>query len=129
MCQNFGRNDGRGVKTKRQGEEMKIRFHEKLYSDDISDRKLRSIKKKVAMRSPKLKLYLVTLPLGSQGILEVYWYPELLQKVYRNMKSELVVVGVANDRDAAFELVRQIISEISIQEAYVPVKEFFEEYR
>ncbi|MDE6433479.1 MAG: hypothetical protein K2L07_04550 [Lachnospiraceae bacterium] len=108
---------------------MKIRFHEKLYSDDISDRKLRSIKKKVAMRSTKLKLYLVTLPLGKQGILEVYWYPELLQKVYRNMKSELVVVGVANDRDAAFELVRQIISEISIQEAYVPVKEFFEEYR
>lgn len=108
---------------------MRIRFHEKLYSDDISDRKLRSIKKKVAMRSPKLNLYLVTLPLGNQGILEVYWYPELLQKAYRSMKGELVVVGVANDRDTAFELVRQIISEIGVQEVSIPVEEFFEGYR
>lgn len=108
---------------------MKIRFHEKLYSDDISDRKLGFIKKKVALRSPKLNLYLVTLPLGSQGILEVYWYPELLQKAYRKMTGELVVVGVAYDRDTAFELVWQIVSEIGVQEAHVPVKEFFEEYR
>lgn len=108
---------------------MKIRFHEKLYSDDISDRKLFAIKKKVALRSPKLRLYLVTLPLGSQGILEIYWYPELLQKIYREMTGELVVVGVAYDRDTAFRLVSQIIEEIGVQEARIPVKEFFEEYR
>lgn len=108
---------------------MKIRFHEKLYSDDISDRKLFDIKKKVALRSPKLKLYLVTLPLGNQGILEIYWYPELLQKMYRKMTCELVVVGVAYNRDTAFQLVSQIIAEIGVQEARIPVKDFFEEYR
>lgn len=108
---------------------MRIRFHEKLYSDGISDRKLAAIKKKVAYRSPKLRLFLITLPLGGQGIMEVYWYPELLQKVYRKMKVELVVVGVARDRDSAFELVEHIISDIGVQEDGISVKRFFEESR
>lgn len=108
---------------------MKIRFHKKLYRDDISDRKLASIKKRVTMKLPGLKLYFITLPLGSQGILEVYWYPELLQKVYRKMDGELVVVGMAYDRDTAFLLIERIISEIGVQENGIPVKEFFEENR
>lgn len=108
---------------------MRIRFHEKLYSDGISDRRLSSIKKKVEKGFPKLKLFLITLPLNSQGILEVYWYPELLQEVYRKVTGELVVVGVAYDRNAAFELIEQIISEIGVQGDYIPVKEFFEESR
>ncbi|MDD6070191.1 MAG: hypothetical protein PUC12_05155 [Clostridiales bacterium] len=108
---------------------MRIRFHEKLYSDGISDRRLSFIKKKVAKASPKLNLFLITLPFGKQGILEVYWYPELLQEVYRKITDELVVVGVAYDRNAAFELIEQIISEVGVQGEYIPVKEFFEESR
>ena len=108
---------------------MRIRFHEKLYTDDISNRQLASIKKKVALHSPRLRLYLVTLPFGNQGILEVYWYPELLQKIYRKMNGEIVVVGVARDRDTAFLLIERIISEIGVQENHIPVREFFEENR
>ena len=108
---------------------MRIRFHEKLYSDGISDRRLAALRKKVARWSPKLNLFLITLPLGKQGVLEIYWYPELLQKVYRQMEGELVVVGMAYDRNTAFELIRQIISEIGVQGECIPVKEFFEESR
>ena len=74
---------------------MDIRFHEKLYKYKISARGLASMKRKIKKGSLRLNLFLVTLPVGTQGILEVYWYPELLQTFYRQIEEELIVVGIA----------------------------------
>ena len=106
---------------------MNIRFHEKLYIDDISDKKLVSIKKKIRKKSPKLNLYLITLPIGNQGILEVYWYPELLQHFYQKMHTEVIVVGLAGSRDEAFDIIQKIVIEIGLRENKIPVDEFFKE--
>lgn len=104
---------------------MDIRIHEQLYSEGISDRKLTSYKKKLKKKSPKLDLFLVTLPLGNEGLLEVYWYPELLQKHYLRMEQELVVVGIATDRDMAFHLVEQIVSDAGVENGNIPIKDYF----
>jgi len=104
---------------------MEIRIHEQLYSEGISERKLTSYKKKLEKKSPKLDLFLVTLPLGNEGLLEVYWYPELLQKHYQIMELELVVVGIANARDAAFHLIEQIIMDAGIENGNIPIKDYF----
>ena len=109
----------------KEGECMDIRIHEQLYSDGISDRKLASFKKKIKNKSPKLDLFLVTLPLGQEGLLEVYWYPELLQKHYMQMKQELVVVGIATSRDEAFHLIEQIVLDVGIEDGHVPIKDYF----
>ncbi len=106
---------------------MNIRFHEKLYIDDISDKKIASIKKKIKKGFPKLNLYLITLPIGNQGILEVYWYPELLQNFYRKMKKELIVVGLAGSKEEAFEMIQRIVTEIGLQGNKIPVDKFFKE--
>ena len=106
---------------------MNIRFHEKLYIDDISDKQLVSIKKKIQRKSPKLNLYLITLPVGNQGILEVYWYPELLQYFYQKMYTEIIVVGLAGSREEAFNIIRKIVIEIGLQENKISVDEFFKE--
>lgn len=127
MCQDFRRNDGRGIGDLGQGDGMNIRFHEKLYIDDISDKKLASIKKKIKRRFPKLNLYLITLPIGNQGILEIYWYPELLQNFYRRMKKELIVVGVATSREEAFEMIQRIVTEVGLHGNKIPVDKFFKE--
>lgn len=103
---------------------MNIRFHEKLYSD-FSDRKLASIKKKIQKKSPKLNLFLVTLPIGRQGILEVYWYTELLQSFYQKLDKEVVVVGLAADREEAFSLIETIITDIGLHDGKIPINEFF----
>ena len=105
---------------------MNIRFHEKLYTD-MSGKKLTSIKKKVRRKSTKLNLFLITLPLGNQGILEIYWYPELLQKFYQKMNVEVIVVGLANSREQAFKTIEKIVTEIGLQDGNIPVKEFFKE--
>lgn len=106
---------------------MEIRFHEKLYKDKISDFQLAGIRRKIKKRSPKLDLFLITLPIGSQGMLEIYWYPELLQSFYQQMERELIVVGVAWTRDSAFSLVRQIVEEAGNASGDISMKDFFEE--
>lgn len=106
---------------------MKIRFHEKLYKDKISDFQLAAIHRKIKRRSPKLNLFLIALPIGNQGILEIYWYPELLQSVYRHMDVELIVVGLAHNRENAFQLIEQILEEAGFAEGNISVRDFFEE--
>ncbi len=106
---------------------MKIRFHKKLYQGDMSDKRLASIKRKVKWRSKKLNVFLITLPISNQGVLEIYWYPELLQKVYRSMEDELVVVGVAGTRKKAFQVIQMIIEDIGVGENGIPVRTYFEE--
>lgn len=106
---------------------MKIRFHEKLYRDKISDFQVAAIHRKIKRRSPKLNLFLITLPIGNQGILEIYWYPELLQSVYQNMDAELVVVGLAHSRESAFRLIEQILEEAGFAEGNNSIRNFFEE--
>lgn len=106
---------------------MDIRFHKKLYKHKISARELASIKRKMRKGSLRLNLFLVTLPIGSQGILEVYWYPELLQTFYQQMKRELIVVGIAKSREEAFQLVEQIITDAGFQEENIRIDAFFKE--
>ena len=106
---------------------MDIRFHEKFYTDGLSDKKLASIKKKIKRKSPKINLFLITLPVGKQGILEIYWYPELLQSFYQNMELEMTVGGIARSRETAFELLKTVIKDIGYDNGQIPVKQFFKE--
>lgn len=107
---------------------MKIRFHKQLYSTGISKLRLFAIKKGILGKIPKLSVFLVTLPLGNQGLLEIYWYPELLQKAYQTLDEELVVVGMASSREDAFDLVEQIVSKVGVVEGQIPVDSFFKEH-
>lgn len=111
------------------GDCMEIRFHEKLYKDKISELQMMSIRRKVRSGSSKLNLFLITLPMNGQGVLEIYWYPELLQDLYRKMDVELVVVGLAWNRKSAFRLVKRIVEEVNLSEAGTSVRGFFEENR
>ena len=106
---------------------MDIRFHEKLYTDGLSDKKLASAKKKIKRKSPKINLFLITLPVGKQGILEIYWYPELLQSFYQNMDIEMTVVGIARSRETAFELIKMMIKDIGCEKGQIPIEQFFKE--
>ncbi len=107
---------------------MEILFSKKMYSsDNLSEKKIVSIKKKIRKWSPKLNLFLITLPIGNQGILEIYWYPELLQSFYREMDETVMVVGMSKSRDKAFELIEQIVKDIGVQDGGIPVNDFFKE--
>lgn len=107
---------------------MDIIFHEKLYRDGISDRKLKRICNKIRKGSVKLDLFLITLPLNDNGVLEIYWYPELLQKAYRELNKTLTIVGIAGSREEAFSLVEDIITDVGWQTGDIPIAQYFKEF-
>lgn len=107
---------------------MNIRFHKRLYSSHMSKWKLISIQNKIKRHSKKLAVFLITLPIGNQGMMEIYWYPELLQSYYQKMNVELEVIGIAYTRREAFELVKDIVEDAGVPEGKVSIVEFFKEH-
>ena len=57
----------------------------------------------------------------------MYWYPELLQRFYQKMHTEVIVVGLAGSREEAFDIIQKIVIEIGLPENKIPVDEFFKE--
>ena len=70
-------------------------------------------------------VFVVTLPLFDDGILEIYELNEFRQKVYRDMSDSIHIVGAAPSRQQAVRLVRDIIDDISIKTGDVDGKGFF----
>ena len=70
-------------------------------------------------------VFVVTLPLFDDGILEIYEINEFRQKVYRDMTDSIHIVGVAPGRLQAMLLVRDIIDDIYKKTGDVDVKKFF----
>ena len=70
-------------------------------------------------------VFVVTLPLFGDGILEIYEMNEFRQKIYRDMSDSIHIVGAAATRAQAISLVRDIIDDIYKKTGGVDVKEFF----
>lgn len=85
-------------------------LYENLYIGESlqhnKDRIIRRMKKgKVVLR-----LFCVTLPLGSHGLIEIYPYYELQQPWLK--AQHVVVIGLAKTREEAFLLVQEIVEEV-----------------
>ena len=104
---------------------MKFIFHEKLYTDGMSARKIESIRNKIIKGSFKLGVFLITLPLSDDGILEIYRYPEFLQTVYKKSADNVVIVGLANSKEDAYSIVEHIVHDVGCDNAKNAIKEFF----
>lgn len=70
-------------------------------------------------------IYVVTLPLFHDGILEVYEISELKQKVYDDVRDAIHIVGAAPGKRQAIRLVRDIIDDIYKKTGTVDVEAFF----
>ena len=85
-----------------------------LYENPYIGESLQHNKDKIIRRMKKgkvvLRLFCVTLPLGSHGILEIYPYYELQQKWFKEQNP--MVIGLARRREEAFLLIQDIIGEV-----------------
>ena len=70
-------------------------------------------------------VFVVTLPLFGDGILEIYELNEFRQKIYEEMIDSIHIVGAASSRAQAVRLVRDIIDDIYKKTGGVDVKGFF----
>ena len=85
-----------------------------LYENPYIGDTLQKNKDKVIRKMKKgkviLRLFCVTLPLGSHGLLEIYPYYELQQKWFQEQNP--IVIGIARNREEAFLLVQKIVGEV-----------------
>ena len=70
-------------------------------------------------------VFVITLPLFGDGILEIYELNELRQKIYTDMGDAIHIVGAAPSRFQAVLLVRDIIDDIYKKTGDVDVERFF----
>ena len=104
---------------------MRFLFSDKLYSDGFSEKKLKSVRNQILHGKIKIGIFLVTLPLVDDGILEIYWYPEFLQPIYKAFEQEVTVVGVAKSREDAFSLVERIIKDVVESGKGLQINDYF----
>ncbi len=104
---------------------MKFLFSDKLYSEGFSERKLKSVRSNILHGKIKAGIFLITLPLVDDGILEIYWYPELLQTAYKCIDQEVTVVGIAKSREDAFSLVERIVKDVGLNEGKLSLIDYF----
>lgn len=87
-------------------------FADNCYTYNLTERKQARIKKRIKRHKTVRNLYVIVLPLLQDGLLEIYPYNQLLQKPYRKIDSQIRVVGFARGKDAAEQLVVQIIQDM-----------------
>ena len=85
---------------------------DRCYTYNLTERKQTRIKKRIKRHKTARNLYVIVLPLLRDGLMEIYHYNQLLQKPYRKMDSRIQVVGFARGKEAAEQLVLQIIQDM-----------------
>lgn len=104
-------------------------IEDKFYVGGARDRQIikmvRSIRRFHRIKKYVPGVFVVTLPLFGDGILEIYDLSELGQKIYDNMTDSIHIVGAAPSRHQAVLLVRDIIDDIYKKTGGVDVTAFF----
>lgn len=97
-------------------------LYENLYIGDCLQQNKDKIIRKMKKGKVVLRLFCVTLPLGSHGLLDIYPYYELQQSWFE--QQSVVVIGIAKSREEAFLLVRDIIEEVYQKTGEFQIKQY-----
>ena len=87
-----------------------------IYTDIENKKRFNKKLNLIVKGKSSIPFFVVTLPVSSYGILEIYEYNELRQKYYRELDREFTVVGVSDSRDGAKQLVADILEDHMDQE-------------
>ncbi len=91
---------------------MHLTYDKRLYNEGVGKNTLTRLG---GLKLPKdllTEVYLVTMPLFGDGLLEIYDARELAQKYYKTKVPNIHVVGVAPSKEEAFDVVQQIITDV-----------------
>ncbi len=93
-------------------------------TDDVADKKRKILHR---LRAGKLQfnIYVIILPLGDDGIMEIYPSYIFLQKIYK--RQPLYVIGLASGRESAYELAVKIALECYSKNKDFDIRKFIRE--
>ncbi len=90
--------------------------------DKLSEIKKLSYKMKRARVIPML--YIITLPIMGDGVLEIYDYNTLLQPFFKKRFDTIKVVGISKSKKGIMEVLRKLYEEMSQKDENLNVRDF-----
>ena len=88
-----------------------MKLADNIYTDIEKNKKFLRKLDRIAKGKPAGPFYIVTYPVFSYGLLEIYEYNELLQPYYRTLGDQIVVLGISGSREGAKQLVCDILED------------------
>lgn len=101
-----------------------LEWHEDLYVSDAASEKIHKIIKKINGNKAVPGVYLLTYPINSRNIMDIFSALSLKQPVIRKRCPK--IIGVAKGKDDAIELMIDIINETYQNTGSFQVKEYLE---
>lgn len=80
-----------------------------LYSNGFDSKALNKNIRRVKHNKAVNDLYVVTLPLFGDGLLEVYSYRQLLQPFYKKRSKDITIIGMSSDREGAETIILNLV--------------------
>ena len=103
---------------------MEFKLYRQLYTNDMSEKKIKRYRKKIEQEKPALSLFLITLPISGDGILEIYPYTALLQDHFKSMDASLYVLGFADSHEEALQVAARLVGDMYRETGAFSVKAF-----
>ena len=99
-----------------------MRWYSDLYVGYNLLEKKREVVKKIKKGKPMINKYVIALPLNDYDVLDIYPSGVLVQKWYRD--SDMVVVGIAEGKEEAMDMVQLIIMDCMSETGNLRVKDY-----
>ena len=88
-----------------------MKIADNIYTDIEKNKSFMKKLDRIAKGKAAAPFYVVTLPVFSYGLLEIYEYNELLQNFYKTLDEEITVLGISDSRAGAKQLVCDILED------------------
>ena len=95
LCDHSG-NYGRLERGRTEQGSEKMTIAKRLYTGVMPDKTASRLIKRIKKRKPCADVYVITLPLFEDGLLEVYEANEFLQPYYKKRTDDIVIVGMSS---------------------------------
>lgn len=102
-----------------------MRLVDAPYTYGYKEKKLIKITHKIKNNKKHKGTQLIVYPLMGDGLMEIYSFEQLLGKLYKPFLDDIVVLGIASDKNGAMELVVNIVQDIYDSDIDFDVKSFF----
>ncbi|MBQ9610667.1 MAG: hypothetical protein IJV15_14645 [Lachnospiraceae bacterium] len=95
------------------------------YIVGFKDKKKDKIIKKIKHKAKADGVYVITSPVITDGIMDIYQYSQLLTKFYDNIRDDMYIFGIAKGKKEAKELIVNIVQDMYDAGYEFDVKGFF----
>lgn len=88
-----------------------MKLADQIYTDIEKKKQFEKQLDRIAKGEYSAPLFVITYPLFSAGILEIYEYNELRQNFYRTREEDIEIIGISRSKEGARQVLMDILED------------------